>query len=59
MKRDTREAPTKEPRAGTTTEAPLAAGPGAGAPTSVAMTAVMEAAAKRTPQAIFFISIFS
>ncbi|WZZ66499.1 hypothetical protein YC2023_077869 [Brassica napus] len=57
LNRDTSEAPTKEPRAGNATEA-ADAGPGAGAPaSSIAMTAVMEAAAKSTPQAIFFISI--
>ncbi|KAF2620438.1 hypothetical protein F2Q68_00041706 [Brassica cretica] len=46
-----------DPRAGNAAEA-ADAGPGAGAPaSSTAMTAVMEAAAKSTPQAIFFISI--
>ncbi|KAL0756369.1 hypothetical protein Bca101_094037 [Brassica carinata] len=57
LKRDTREAPIRDPRAGNAAEA-ADAGPGAGAPaSSTAMTAVMEAAAKSTPQAIFFISI--
>ncbi|KAF1899400.1 hypothetical protein Lal_00019528 [Lupinus albus] len=46
------DAPTNEP----TAVAPLV-GPGAGAGTSVAATALTEAAAKSTAQATFFISM--
>ncbi|KAK2454405.1 hypothetical protein QL285_001969 [Trifolium repens] len=50
--KDNNEAPTKEPT--TVVDAPLVPGPGAGAETEtsgvVAMTALMEAAAKRTAQ---------
>lgn len=56
---DTTEAPTIDPTSGKLEEAPLVAvgaGPGTGAATS-AMTAVIEAAAMRTAQAAFFISI--
>ncbi|KAI6675838.1 hypothetical protein NL676_036634 [Syzygium grande] len=54
--KDTREAPTKDPTAGKLATAPLGEGAGASWP-SWAITALMEAAAKRTAQAIFFISI--
>ena len=54
---DITEAPTIDPTTGKLAEASLVAvGAGAGAATS-AITAVIEAAAKRTAQAAFFISI--
>ena len=51
---DAREAPTNDPTTGKLADAALA---GAGAGPSWAITALMEAAAKRKAQATFFISI--
>jgi hypothetical protein len=56
---DTREAPTKDPTIGMAAEAPLL-GPGAGAGTSVeAITALIEAAAIRTAQVTFLMSMMN
>ena len=57
-KKETREAPTKDPRTGKVEDAALEAGPGAAAGASVeAMTALIEAAATMTAQEIFFMSM--